>query len=93
MQERRQEAAQNSTPEQQPRQTRAHVQKALMQQVGVKEWFGDDIDDPSSLAARFSDYCDNPENATACLSTDLNNPAEVAKLLETVRSYKKDTLH
>jgi hypothetical protein len=72
---------------------RAGVQKALMLQVGVDEWFKGGIDNPDSLAARFSDYFEDVLHGHE--PTNLDNPIAVQRLLEEIKVYKKspESLH
>jgi hypothetical protein len=57
--------------------------------VAMREWVGDNPDNPDSLAAHFGEYVEKHEHEQC----DLSNPTALKNLLEKVRNYKPDTLH
>lgn len=59
----------------------------------MKEWVGENPDDPSSLAARFSDYLEDETHAHEQIN--MADPGALKALLENVRKFqpKPDTLH
>ena len=64
--------------------------KELDPRSALKNFIGDP-EDRESLAAHFSDYLEDPAHAHEHI--DLSDKERVAKLLDAVRNYQRDTLH
>ena len=69
------------------------LEEGEVKAIAMKEWVGDNPDNPDSMAAHFNEFLEDPSHAHE--QCDLSNPAAIKKLLQEVRNYRPnpDTVH